>query len=225
MFLFRSLLIYFAAHSASFAAFSFHDPQIPNDELTLYHAFEKGKVVPIERKITVENNCYRTEHTDTTGLKVISFVDRQSLKTVRVEKFRHDKPTLRVVCDSAGITVEDLQKNRKHRFNHSGPVFDRHTVWEVFRGFPFLDKKSIEFPLLVPELSVVTAVVSLEKQEIIDTDFGRVECYKLTMAPKGVIGWFYNKRFYFWFSCIPPHLLILYRDSDGRETKIQKPPQ
>jgi len=49
-----------------------------------------------------------------------------------------------------------------------------------------------------------------------------VECYKLTMAPKGLVGWLYNKRFYFWFETGPGHRLILYGDSDGRVTKIQK---
>lgn len=207
------------------AALSFQNPKIPNNEFTLYHAFEKGKVVPIERTIGIENNCYRTEHTDSTGLLVISVIDMQSLKTVKVEKFRWGKPTLRVVCDSTGIIVDDLQKNRTRRIHHSGPVYDRHTLWEVFRGFPFKDKKSIEFPLLVPELEVITAVVSLEKQELIETDFGKIECFKLKMAPKGVIGLLYSKRFYFWYSTIPPHSLIVYQDSDGRITKIQKPPQ
>lgn len=231
MLLLRSLLIFFGVQGLSLASY-FHDPKIPNNEFTVYHAFEKGKVVPIERKITLENNCYRIEHTDTTGLLVISLIDTQSLKTVKVEKFRWGKPTLMVACDSTHIFIEDLLRNKRRRLSVRGPVYDRHTIFEVFRGFPFNEKKKVEFPLLLPdldfilgpELGVITAVVTLEKEEVIETLFGKIECYKLTMAPKGVIGLVYKKRFYFWYSTAPPHILILYEDSDGRVTKIEKPP-
>lgn len=221
MLFYRSLVVLLAAQAVGFA-YLFQDPPIPNNEFSAYLAFEKGKVVPIERTITVENDCYRTEHTDTTGLRVISIVDRQTLGTVKVEKFRHGKPTLTVNCDSAGITVRDLRNKKTRRFRHPGPVFDRHTLWEVFRGFPFREGKSVEFPLLVPELGVITAVVRFDRKETIDTDFGTIECCKLTMAPKGVVGWMYGKRFFFWYETGAPRRLVLYGDSDGRVTKLQQ---
>lgn len=202
-------------------AASFVDPQIPDREYSTGLGYDKGKVVPIERLITHDNGCYRVEHTDSTGLRLVTRIDRKTMRTIRVEKFRHGQPTLTETFDSTGVLVVDERTKKTRRFRYRGMLYDRHTLSEVFRGFPFDRQQSVEFPLCVPEWGIITAVVSFDKKEIIETDIGRSECYKMTMRPKGVAGWLYTKRFYFWYETGPRHRLLFYSDSDGRMTKIK----
>lgn len=202
----------------------FSDPRIPDQEVNLYLATEKGVTTPIERLITRTPEGYLTVHRDSSGLEVQGLVDLQTLRTIWVRKFRNGRQTLEVVCDPTRVVVKDLIKNRARDFPHSGQVYDRHTLFEVFRGFPFAAGGKYSFPLLVPEFRIIGAEVELTGRELLNTPWGEEECYRLEMAPRGLIGLLMRKRFYFWYSCRPPHHLILYKDSDGREVRLTAPP-
>jgi hypothetical protein len=216
MLAFRILLV------ALFLEFS--DPQIPDGELSLYLATEKGIITPIERRITHSDSGYLTVHRDTSGLEVQSFVDCKTLKTIWVRKFRDGSLTLEERCDSIGVLVKDLAKNRARRFRHQGPVYDRHTLFEVFRGFPFAAGDREIFSLVVPEFRIIGAEAKLLGKERLKTPWGEEECYKLEMKPRGLIGFLARKYFHFWYSLKSPHHLVLYQDSDGREIRLQARP-
>ncbi len=137
----------------------FGDPQIPDAENLVYRGYDDGNKTSREvtHKVYDKGDYYYSthEHLDTTRIIVKCKIRKSDLSTMQVVKDRSGRFQLSVEPCSGGLLVKDASKSKEVKINHSGVFYDRHTLLDVFRGFPFENPQKIEFPLFESNVGTV----------------------------------------------------------------------
>jgi len=94
-------------------------------------------------------------------------------------------------------------------------AYDMLTLFYVLRGFPYEREKKIKFPLVMPKPRVVKVSLEQVSKESVTVRAGTFLCYKLQMKLAGILGRFYRKKWYFWFSVEKPHHFVKYEPPTG----------
>lgn len=208
-------MLIFLALLAGFRTF-----HIPKKEKIHYIAYEKGKFTPIVREVWTENGFVLSshKHLDESSLSLNVKIFQDSLYTFEVEKYKKNKKVLEEKREKNGIKIVI---DGKKKMIKKSQVFDRHTLYEVFRFYNFSNPKKIEIPLLVPEIGVIPAELSYHGKDTVDCPLGRIECYKLSLKIKGIWGIVARHPFEFWYNTKYPHYLIMFSHGKDRYTKIK----
>ncbi len=203
-----------------FLGFRYFD--VPYGEEIVYIGREKDTQRDIIRKIWTEDGlvCAIQHHLDETDLFLLVKIYKDSLYTHYVEKHSKGEKVLLEVRKGGEICVNIKGKNKKVK---TPQVFDRHTLFEVFRFYNFNDPENMEIPLYVPEYKTIKANLSYAGIDTLDTKIGKLVCHHLKMRIGG-LGGFISKligrplNFDFWYLAEYPHYLVKF--TDGKQGEI-----
>ncbi|MBN2380144.1 hypothetical protein JXM67_10135 [candidate division WOR-3 bacterium] len=209
----------------------FSDPGIPGDESLVYLGYDQENQTSREiiRETQDKGDYYYSvhEHRDTTRIVVKCKVRKQDLSTIQVIKNRSGRFQLGIEQVSEGILVKDGFKDKQSKTKHSGHFYDRHTMMEVFRGFPFDDPETVEFPFFEVNLGiVVTGTCTYRGVYNVKTSLGEIRCHKLTLGFKSkLIDTAYKmvisgRSFDFYYETEAPHRMIYWTDNKGSYIKL-----
>ena len=210
-------------------ASGFSDPCIPNGEKVVYLGYDKGSTREISHEVYREGGSYYSihHHLDTTEIIVKCWVRASDLSTIRVIKDRSGRFQLGVEPISGGILVKDGSNGKESVIKHDGPFFDRHTLIEVFRGFPFDAPQTIEFSFFESGLgTVIIGTCMYRGVETIETDIGDFRCHKLTLGFKSpIVETLYKlllagRSFDFYYEVDPPHRMVYWTDNKEGYLKL-----
>jgi len=99
-------------------------------------------------------------------------------------------------------------------------AYDMLTLFYVLRGFPYERKKKIKFPLVMPKPRVMKVSLEVVNKENVTVRAGTFLCYKLQMYLAGILGRFYRKKWYFWFTVAKPHHFVKYEPPTGETIEL-----
>ncbi len=213
-------------------AAGFSDPNIPHGERVVYLGYdgENNTSREVSHEVYREGDTYHSIHThlDTTRIIVSCRVRASDLATLRVRKDRSGRLQLRIEPYAGGILVTDgFANNRETRVSHTGRFYDRHTLIEVFRGFPFDDPQPVEFPFFESNLGVViTGTCTYHGIHTISTPAGDFRCYKLTLGFKSqIVQTLYSvvlagRSFDFYYETAESHRMIYWTDNKDGYMKL-----
>lgn len=209
----------------------FSDPHIADGERLIYKGYDDGNKTSREIVHIVYDKgdyYYSThEHLDSTRIIVKCKVRKSDFSTMQVIKDRSGRFQLSIEPCSEGILVKDGFKTKENKINHSGVFYDRHTLLDVFRAFPFENPQKIEFPFFESNVgSVITGTCVYDGIETIKTDIGEFKCHKLTLGFKSpLIETVYKvavagRSFDFYYEVAEPHRMIYWTDNKGSYLKL-----
>jgi hypothetical protein len=210
-------------------AASFSDPHIPNGERVVYLGYDKGTTREISHEVYDNGDNYYSvhEHHDTTRIIVKCWVQASDLSTIKVVKDRSGRFQLGVEPAPEGILVKDGFKGKSSKVKHDGRFYDRHTLIEVFRGFPFDEPQTIEFPFFESNVGmVITGTCTYGGIHAIQTDAGEFSCHKLTLGFKSkLVETVYKmllagRSFDFYYEVSVPHRMIYWTDNKDGYMKL-----
>jgi len=208
---------------------NFSDPDIPNGERVVYLGYDQGTTREISHEIYKEGNHYYSihHHHDTTQIIVKCWVKASDLSTIKVIKDRSGRFQLGVEPVEGGILVSDGVKGKQSMLKHEGRFYDRHTLIEVFRGFPFDQPETIEFGFFEFNLGmVITGTCTYGGIHTINTDAGEFHCHKLTLGFKSfIVKTLYKvalagRSFDFYYEVRDPHRMIYWTDNKDGYMKL-----
>lgn len=213
-------------------ATGFSDPHIPNGERVVYLGYDGGNNTSreIAHVIYDKGDQYYSihQHLDTTKIIVKCWIRKQDLATNKVIKDRSGRFQLGIEPLPDGILVKDGFKAKESKVSYSGGAFyDRHSLIEVFRGFPFQTPQTIEFPFFESNLgTVITGTCVYGGKHDIETEIGTLCCHKLTLGFKSkLIDTAYRvflagRSFDFYYDVDPPHRLVYWTDNKEGYMKL-----
>ncbi|MBD3285193.1 hypothetical protein GF359_02250 [candidate division WOR-3 bacterium] len=209
----------------------FSDPAMPSGEKVVYLGYDAGNQT--SREITHEvynkGDYYYTVHThhDTTQITVMCKVRMNDLSTIQIVKNRSGKFQLGIEQKHDAILVQDGFKDKETKHKHSGRFYDRHTLLDAFRGYPFDNPETVEFPFFESNIGmVITGECTLGGIYEVNTSIGKIKCYKLTLgfkssfvqtAYKMILA---GRSFDFYYQVVEPHRLIYWTDNKGSYIKF-----
>ena len=210
-------------------AAGFSDPGIPNGEKVVYLGYDQGTTREITHEVYDKGDHYYSvhKHIDTTRIIVKCWVRKSDFSTIQVIKDRSGRFQLGVESIEGGIRVSDGVKDKQSMLKHEGRFYDRHTLIEVFRGFPFDAPRTIEFPLFESNLGIViTGTCTYGGIHTINTDAGEFRCHKLILGFKSkLIDTLYKvllagRSFDFYYEVSEPHRMIYWTDNKDGYMKL-----
>ena len=203
--------------------FFFKDYSLPEYERIVYQGYDKGTTREIVRDFYVKEDHYRVvqHHLDKTNLTMIVKISKKDFSTYSVYKKTENKEVYNLIKDEKGYIFR-LNKGRWKKLKKK-VIYDRHTLFEVFRFYPFSSKETIEFPLFEAKYGmVVKGVCKYEGEEVVETPMGKIRCYKIIFSiEKGIIGSIVKtllkgREFQFFYEKESPHRLVYWTDKkDG----------
>jgi hypothetical protein len=98
-------------------------------------------------------------------------------------------------------------------------AYDMLTLFYALRGFPY-EQKKIKFSLVIPKPRVVKVSLELIGKENVTVRAGTFLCYKLQMKLAGILGRFYRKNWYFWFTVENSHHFVKYEPPTGEVIEL-----
>jgi len=219
-------LLLLAAIGAGFA-----DPGIPDGERLIYWGYDGGNNTSREIVHVIyerDDHYYSVhKHIDTTRIVVKCWVRKSDFSTLKVIKDRSGRFQLGVEPIPSGILVKDGFKGKESKVKYQGRFYDRHTLIEVFRGFPFDDPRTIEFPFFESNVGkVITGTCTYGGVHTIKTDLGEFRCHKLTLGFKSkLIETVYKmvvagRSFDFYYEVAEPHRMIYWTDNKEGYMKL-----
>lgn len=210
-------------------AAGFSDPGIPNGEKVVYLGYDQGTTREISHEVYDNGDNYYSvhEHHDTTRIIVKCWVWASDLSTIKVVKDRSGRFQLGVEPIPEGILVKDGFKGKSSKVNHDGRFYDRHTLIEVFRGFPFESPQTIKFPFFEFNVGmVITGTCTYGGIHTIQTDAGEFRCHKLTLGFKSkLVETVYKmllagRSFDFYYEVTEPHRMVYWTDNKDGYMKL-----
>jgi len=191
----------------------FTDPHIPSGERVVYLGYDQGTTREIIHEIYDNGNSYYSvhKHIDTTRIVIKCWVRKSDFSTIKVIKDRSGRFQLGVEPVEGGILVSDGFKGKQSMLKHEGRFYDRHTLIEVFRGFPFDQPETIEFGFFEFNLEmVITGTCTYGGIHTINTDAGE-SLYKVLLA---------GRSFDFYYEVAEPHRMIYWTDNKDGYLKL-----
>lgn len=213
-------------------AAGFSDPHIPSGERLVYWGYDGGNNTSREIIHVIfdkGDHYYSThQHLDTTKIIVKCWVNKLDFSTRKVIKDRSGRFQLGIEPVDGGILVKDGFKGKEAKVSFSGDAFyDRHTLIEAFRGFPFDNPQTVEFPFFESALgTVITGTCVYGGVHEIQTDIGTFRCHKLTLGFKSkLIDTAYRmvlagRSFDFYYDTEPPHRMVYWTDNKEGYMKL-----
>jgi len=207
----------------------FTDPHIPSGERVVYLGYDQGTTREIIHEIYDNGNSYYSvhKHIDTTRIVIKCWVRKSDFSTIKVIKDRSGRFQLGVEPVEGGILVSDGFKGKQSMLKHEGRFYDRHTLIEVFRGFPFDQPETIEFGFFEFNLEmVITGTCTYGGIHTINTDAGEFRCHKLTLGFKSkLVETLYKvllagRSFDFYYEVAEPHRMIYWTDNKDGYLKL-----
>ncbi|NLI98508.1 hypothetical protein GX441_07610 [bacterium] len=211
----------------------FSDPHCPNGESLVYKGYDDGNKTSrdiIHKVYDMGGYYYSThEHLDTTRILVKCKMRKSDLSTLQVIKDRSGRFQLGIEPTSGGILVKNGPKSTETKVKYAGVFYDRHTLIDVFRGFPFENPRTVEFAFFESNVgSVITGTCNYAGIVGIKTDTGDFDCYKLTLGFKSqLIETVYQlavagRSFDFYYEVEEPHRMIYWTDNKGSYLKLKQ---
>lgn len=210
-------------------AAGFSDPGIPNGEKVVYLGYDQGTTREIIHEIYDNGNSYYSvhKHIDNTKIIVKCWVRKSDFSTIRMIKDRSGRFQLGVEPIEGGILVSDGFKDKQSMLKHEGRFYDRHTLIEAFRGFPFEAPETIEFDFFESNLGrVITGTSEYGGIHTIQTEIGDFRCHKLTLGFKSfIVKTLYKvvlvgRSFDFYYEVDAPHRMIYWTDNKDGYMKL-----
>ncbi|TKJ43729.1 hypothetical protein CEE36_03315 [candidate division TA06 bacterium B3_TA06] len=210
-------------------AAGFSDPGIPNGEKVVYLGYDQGTTREISHEVYDNGDNYYSvhEHHDTTRIIVKCWVQTSDLSTIKVIKDRSGRFQLGVQPIPEGILVSDGFKGKSSKVRHEGSFYDRHTLIEAFRGFPFERPQTVEFGFFESNVGmVITGTCTYGGIHTIQTDAGEFRCHKLTLGFKSkFVETVYRmllagRSFDFYYEVREPHRMIYWTDNKDGYMKL-----
>lgn len=212
-------------------AAGFSDPGIPNAEKVVYWAYDGGNNTSreITHAIYDKGDHYYSvhRHVDTTQIVVKCWVRKSDFSTKKVMKDRSGRFQLGVEPIASGILVKDGFNGKEHKVKYEGRFYDRHTLIEVFRAFPFENPHTIEFPFFESGVgSVITGTCTYGGIHDIETKAGIFRCHKLTLGFKSrLVETVYKmvlagRSFDFYYDIEAPHRMVYWTDNKEGYMKL-----
>ncbi|HEX7321111.1 MAG TPA: hypothetical protein VF399_12250 [bacterium] len=181
---------------------------IPSHESFIYQTNDKGKLGTLTVTLNKDSVGYRVRYVSDRLIDVI--IDTVDFRTLYVYKLVKGKWELSIERRNKFMVNF---KGRKTSYEEKGPIFDRHTLDFVLRGFNYTKDFKHRIRLNVPEFMVINADLSVIGAEVIDTPVGELSCWKVMMMPRVI---FVKMKFYFWIEKEFPHRFAKYADSSGK---------
>ena len=161
---------------------------------------------------------------DSTGYNIVYTSDRiieirldaDDLSTIYAKKVVKGRTEL-VITKNGGFNV--FFKGRRSRYNDDRPVYDRHTLDFVLRGFDYEAGFHTRFRLHIPEFIIVNADLDVEGDSVVETAAGIFKCWIVKMKPRI---FFLNRKFYFFIEQEYPYRFVKYTDASGRNSIVLK---
>ncbi|TET23287.1 MAG: hypothetical protein E3J71_02690 [Candidatus Stahlbacteria bacterium] len=210
-------------------AAGFSDPGIPNGERVVYLGYDQGTTREIIHEIYDKGDHYYSihKHIDTTKIIVKCWVRKSDFSTIRMIKDRSGRFQLGVESIEGGILVSDGFKGKQSMLKHEGRFYDRHTLIEAFRAFPFDDPGTIEFGFFESNVgTVITGACVYGGIHTIQTEIGDFRCHKLTLGFKSfIVKTLYKvvlagRSFDFYYEVDAPHRMIYWTDNKDGYMKL-----
>ncbi|MGQ9664777.1 MAG: hypothetical protein ACUVUH_05525 [bacterium] len=180
----------------------------------MYETNDKGKVGRIDVTLTkISTGYYITYISDR---KVEAILDTENLQTIYLNKIIKEKWELSVKKNDV---IEVNYQGRKTFYKETVPVYDRHTLDFVLRGFDYNTGFKKRIRLLVPEFMIINADLEVIGEDSVMTPIGTFDCWKIMMKPRVI---FTRIIFYFYIEKEFPHRFVKLSESAGKNSIILK---
>ncbi|MCX7995866.1 MAG: DUF3108 domain-containing protein [candidate division WOR-3 bacterium] len=184
--------------------------KLPGNEYIIYETYDKGKVGTIEVRLTKDSTGYRLIYRSDRIIEAI--LDTINLQTLHLNKIVEGRWELSV---KKNHVIEVNYRGRKKYYNESMPVYDRHTLDYVLRGFDYHQDFKRRIRLNVPEFMVINADIEVVGEDSISTPVGTFNCWKILMTPRI---FFKKLSFYFYIEKAFPYRFVKYTDASGKNS-------
>jgi len=181
---------------------------IPAQESFTYETNDKGKIGKIEVTQYKDSLGFHVGYVSDRTIEVM--IDTFDFRTLSVRKIVKGKQELSI---EKGKSFMVNYRGRKTAYHETGPIYDRHTLDYVLRGFVYSDTFKRRIRLNVPEFMIINADLTVYGSEEVSTPIGIFECWKIMMIPRVI---FTKMKFYFWIEKEYPHRFVKYADSSGK---------
>jgi len=181
---------------------------LPDQEHILYETNDKGKMGRIVIESQRDSLGYHVFYVSDRVIEVI--LDTLNLETRYLKKVIGDKLNIEIINDES---YRVFYNGREKKYSNSDPVFDRHTIDFVLRGFDLGPNFKKRIRLGVPEFMIINADLETVGEDTVRTPAGSFECWKVRLIPRVI---FTKMKFYFWIEKGYPHRFVKYRDSSGK---------
>ncbi len=185
-------------------------PVLPDSEYIVYETNDKGKIGMIEVRLKKDTSGYYIIYISDRIIEAI--LDTNDLQTLYLNKIIKGKWELSV---KKNHLFEVNYKGRKNYYKEETPVYDRHTLDFVLRGFLYHRNFKKRIRLNVPEFMIINADLEVIGEDTIVTPVGSFACWKIMMIPRVV---FTKMKFYFYIEKSYPHRFVKYSDSSGKNS-------
>ncbi len=187
---------------------------LPDSEHIIYETNDKGKIGQIEVISVRDSTGYHILYTSDRIVEAV--LDTIDLKTLYLNKViqGHWELTVR-----RNHIFEVNYRGRKNFYRETEPVYDRHTLDFVFRGFSYHTDFKKRIRLNIPEFMIINADLEMIGEDSVTTPVGSFDCWKIMMIPRVI---FTRMKFYFYIEKIYPYRFIKYTDSSGKNSIILK---
>jgi hypothetical protein len=187
---------------------------LPDSEHIIYETNDKGKIGQIEVISVRDSTGYHILYTSDRIVEAV--LDTIDLKTLYLNKViqGHWELTVR-----RNRIFEVNYRGRKNFYRETDPVYDRHTLDFVFRGFAYHIDFKKRIRLNVPEFMIINADLEVIGEDSVTTPVGSFDCWKIMMIPRVI---FTKMKFYFYIEKTYPYRFIKYTDSSGKNSIILK---
>jgi hypothetical protein len=181
---------------------------LPEQESIVYETNDRGKMGKIVIDSRHDSLGYHIVYVSDRVIEAV--LDTLSLKTLYLKKVIGGKLNIEIFNDRS---YRVFYKDREKKYSNHDPIFDRHTLDFVLRGFELGPQFKKRIRLSVPEFMVINADLETVGEDTVQTPAGTFECWKLRLVPRVI---FTKMKFYFWIEKEYPHRFVRYRDSSGK---------
>ncbi len=203
----------------------FREFKTPAHEKIVYQGYDRGTTREIVREFFTEDSFYTAiqHHLDETDLTMKVRISKKDFSTLLVYKKTEGKEAY-FLKKKDNYYVFRLNHKKWKRLNRNR-IYDRHTLFEVFRFYPFENPETIEFPLYEARYGmVVKGICEYRGIDTVKTFMVEIECYKLVLKiEKGVLGamakaLLRGRELQFYYEKKLPHRFIKW--TDGKDGAI-----
>ncbi|MGB9719967.1 MAG: hypothetical protein ACPL28_00600 [bacterium] len=187
---------------------------MPDSEHIVYETNDRGKIGQIEVVSVKDTTGYHIRYTSDRTIDAI--LDTINLQTLYLNKIIGSRWELNV---KRNHIFEVNYQGRKNYYREVEPVYDRHTLDFVLRGFSYHKDFKKRIRLNVPEFMIINADLELIGEDSVYAPAGSFDCWKIMMIPRVI---FTKMKFYFYIEKEYPHRFVKYMDSSGKNKIILK---
>ncbi len=182
--------------------------RLPEQEYIVYETKENEKYGTIEITSRKDRVGYWVVYKSDRIIEAV--LDTFNFQTLYLNKIIKGRWELSV---KKNHRIEVNYRGRKNYYYESEPVYDRHTLDFVLRGFEYHQGFKKRIRVNVPEFMIINADIEVIGEEHITTSQGEFVCWKILLTPRVV---FTRKNFYFYVEKSYPYRFVKYMDATGK---------